>query len=512
MPLIVKVPWMEKLAGTVISAPVELIDIYPTAAALTRSGPVANASALDGVDFSPVLLAAAASNTAGAVAVAAPRVQRTRTFSDFPRCGEELENPQASWPTSAFEKNYCKSDATSAIFAMGYSLRSENMRYTRWMRWNGTALAVHPDGWLDDDDATPSLLGEELYDHTGDDGTDFDKFPLGHSNLAAKPAMAAQLKTHRAILASFFRDGDESVAFASADSAGPRQIRRAKADDTLALHDYGAMRTGESPPVNATMCEAESCLVSPTNCSYRAECQGCGALCFGSDPADAGWDLYLNSTGLSLQTGASNVWAGILAGGNASHPAPLDGLLRTADIVLTWNSVQPKPPPAAYDWGDLPDALERAYANGGRLMMLLWAGTVRTPSWVYDLGVEMVANSSGGAVPNYLSPKYQDLVRTVHKDLAAFLRSKAPANKAFMALQPCLGATGDDTPFHPGSYTVLDKALESRIRAAWPEYYRNMSLFLHNDAFAPEIAANQMVLLVNGEDSFPDWWVNENLP
>ena len=39
-----------------------------------------------------------------------------------------------------------------------------------------------------------------------------------------------------------------------------------------------------------------------------------------------------------------------------------------------------------------------------------------------------------------------------------------------------------------------------------------MSLFLHNDAFAPEIAANQMVLLVNGEDSFPDWWVNENLP
>ena len=233
MPLIVKVPWMEKLAGTVISAPVELIDIYPTAAALTRSGPVANASALDGVDFSPVLLAAAAANTAGAVAVAAPRVQRTHTFSDFPRCGEELENPQASWPTSAFEKNYCKSDATSAIFAMGYSLRSENMRYTRWMRWNGTALAVHPDGWLDDDDATPSLLGEELYDHTGDDGTDFDKFPLGHSNLAAKPAMAAQLKTHRAILASFFRDGDESVAFASADSAG--QICRAKADDTLAL-------------------------------------------------------------------------------------------------------------------------------------------------------------------------------------------------------------------------------------------------------------------------------------
>ena len=56
-------------------------------------------------------------------------------------------------------------------------------------------------------------LGEELYDHTGDDGTDFDKFPLGHENLASKPAMAAVLNTHRRLLASFFRDGNESVAF-----------------------------------------------------------------------------------------------------------------------------------------------------------------------------------------------------------------------------------------------------------------------------------------------------------
>ena len=56
-------------------------------------------------------------------------------------------------------------------------------------------------------------LGEELYDHTGDDGTDFDQFPIGHANLAGRPTMAAQLKTHRAILASFFRDKDEAVAF-----------------------------------------------------------------------------------------------------------------------------------------------------------------------------------------------------------------------------------------------------------------------------------------------------------
>ena len=243
-----------------------------------------------------------------------------------------------------------------------------------------------------------------------------------------------------------------------------------------------------APPINVTLCEAESCLVSPTNCSSRPECQGCGGLCFGSDPSDPGWDLYRNSTGLSVQTGAKNVWDGKLAG-----PGPLDGVLRSADIVLSWASVQPKPPPAPYDWGDLPGAVERAYKNGGRLIMLLWAGTSRTPTWVYDhpFNVEKVAKSTkgdGGLVPNYLNPKYQELVKTVHKDLAAFLRSKAPANRAFMALQPCLGATGDDCPFHPGkSWKVLDQALATKIQAEWNQYYRNISLFLQNDAFAPEV-------------------------
>jgi hypothetical protein len=137
------------------------VDIYPSAAALTHSGTPTNASALDGVDFTPVLLTAAAANTkTGSVEVAVRRArqQRTHTFSDFPRCGEEqLPANPADWPTSAYEKNYCKSSSVTDIFAMGYSLRSANMRYTRWMRWNGTALAVREDGWLDDSAATPSL-------------------------------------------------------------------------------------------------------------------------------------------------------------------------------------------------------------------------------------------------------------------------------------------------------------------------------------------------------------------
>ena len=161
VPLIVKVPWIQNLAGTVITAMVELIDVYPSAAALTQSGTLANISSLDGVDFSPVLLAAAAANTDKDntnVVRHRTQQQRTHAFSDFPRCGEEqLPQDSMDWPTSAYEKNYCKSAAPSDIFAMGYSVRSEHMRYTRWMRWNGTALAVSADGWLDDSASTISL-------------------------------------------------------------------------------------------------------------------------------------------------------------------------------------------------------------------------------------------------------------------------------------------------------------------------------------------------------------------
>ena len=44
---------------------------------------------------------------------------------------------------------------------------------------------------------------QELYDHTGDDGTDLDKFPLGHVNLAAtgpSRAKSASRSLRRALL------------------------------------------------------------------------------------------------------------------------------------------------------------------------------------------------------------------------------------------------------------------------------------------------------------------------
>lgn len=129
-----------------------------------------------------------------------------------------------AWPTTAFESDYCKSAHARDIWAMGYSVRSLELRYTRWMRWDGDALAVGLDGWSDGPKSAPtSLLGEELYDHTGDDGTDFDAFPLGHANLinaaAAGGQWAAELATLRLVLAKFFRDKDKCIAFSPESKA-----------------------------------------------------------------------------------------------------------------------------------------------------------------------------------------------------------------------------------------------------------------------------------------------------
>ena len=50
--------------------------------------------------------------------------------------------------------------------AMGYSIRSDRWRYTLWVKWDGAKLAPIWD----------AVVGEELYDHDGDDGMDTDGF------------------------------------------------------------------------------------------------------------------------------------------------------------------------------------------------------------------------------------------------------------------------------------------------------------------------------------------------
>ena len=159
VPLIIRAPWLGSAAfNRTVPDLVELVSLFPTMAALAGSpSPVfSNGSALplDGADFSRVLLARNAS------------LDTRFAYSQFPRCD--------GGNTFQAAHNYCKSSSAADMDWMGYSVRDTRFRYTRWLKWDGDALRGR---W----DLTPE--GEELYDHAGDDGSDFDKFPVGWRNL-----------------------------------------------------------------------------------------------------------------------------------------------------------------------------------------------------------------------------------------------------------------------------------------------------------------------------------------
>ena len=180
VPLVIRAPWLgSAAAGRTVPDLVELVSLFPTMGTLAGTpAPVfANGTALplDGDDFARVLSTPNASlNTPFA-------------YSQFPRC-------DGGDPYMAAH-NYCKSSAAKDMDWMGYSVRGARFRYTRWLRWDGAALRGR---W----DAPPE--GEELYDHAADDGSDFDKFPVGWKNLVNDSTYAEDKRRLADALRNFF--------------------------------------------------------------------------------------------------------------------------------------------------------------------------------------------------------------------------------------------------------------------------------------------------------------------
>ena len=170
VPLIVKVPWLPRTHGVRSQALVEIVDLFPTALelmGLASAAAVPDFAQLEGTSFAPLLLAAASGGAAGAALLGSGASWKNATFTQYPRCRSDAKGaPPQTEPWVAPSDNACTAVEDSNFDAMGYSIRSDRWRYTLWVKWDGAKLAPIWD----------AVVGEELYDHDGDDGMDTDGF------------------------------------------------------------------------------------------------------------------------------------------------------------------------------------------------------------------------------------------------------------------------------------------------------------------------------------------------
>ena len=206
-----RVPWMA--AATVeVRHLVELVSVMPTLAHLAGlTMPPNEPLPLDGHSLLPLMEAAAAAavalregGSAAALLPAASQAPPQQALTQFPRClkiwGHGVQRNQ-SLPEWQF--NDCDDVRREDFTHMGYSIRTERYRFTRWYPWNGTTLRPV---W-----AADFAVGntDELYDHDGDDGSTFGGQHEA-SNLAGEGGMAVVVQQLLAQLEKAFgRRADE---------------------------------------------------------------------------------------------------------------------------------------------------------------------------------------------------------------------------------------------------------------------------------------------------------------
>ncbi|KAJ8598142.1 hypothetical protein CTAYLR_007412 [Chrysophaeum taylorii] len=148
----VRVPLMIRAKGLLEPAtrsdPVELVDLYPTLAALA------------GIDIS--FVANETAPLAGRDLFSSSSSTTVFARSQFPRCvgGENYnDNYYVNRSYPLWYLNDCNDVPRELFTHMGYSIRNETWRFTAWFEWDGDALAPR------------TQVAIELYNHTDDDGT-----------------------------------------------------------------------------------------------------------------------------------------------------------------------------------------------------------------------------------------------------------------------------------------------------------------------------------------------------
>ena len=149
VPMMIRAPWKKESMGKSTRAFAELVDLYPTLVELAGLPPASEEN-LDGSSLATLF-----DNP--------ERVIKNVTLSQYPRC----LNAKSS-------SDLCTGVPREKFDYMGYSMRTDDYRYTEWVKWNGTKLKPEWD----------KQVGVELYSHVGDTGNDFDAFE--NENIASK--------------------------------------------------------------------------------------------------------------------------------------------------------------------------------------------------------------------------------------------------------------------------------------------------------------------------------------
>eukprot|EP00756_Hemistasia_phaeocysticola_P024467 Hpha_TRINITY_DN15950_c1_g11::TRINITY_DN15950_c1_g11_i1::g.70714::m.70714/K01136/IDS; iduronate 2-sulfatase len=148
VPLIIRVPWIDGASsGKRTKALVELVDLYKTVCDVMGVQLPDDTVPIDGVSLKPVL------------------EDPTRTVKDvalsaFPRCAHEGMPVYGQRGLPGGADNSCLEVERTDFTWMGYTMRTDQYRYTEWVRWNGTDLTPI---WSD-------IKATELYNHTLDTG------------------------------------------------------------------------------------------------------------------------------------------------------------------------------------------------------------------------------------------------------------------------------------------------------------------------------------------------------
>ena len=186
VPLIIRAPWLANSIGQRSKALVEMVDMYPTLAALSGlPPPETEGQGLNGTSLLPIF------------EMPATAIVKAAAFSQFAKGAggptDGVNNWGDSLPVNFSVWNKFHRNATKL---MGYTIRTDEWRYTAWFEFSDVAIRPLTDGY--------HSLGRELYDHRGDTGLWID-WPGENVNLVDRSELATIVNALHAAILGYIR-------------------------------------------------------------------------------------------------------------------------------------------------------------------------------------------------------------------------------------------------------------------------------------------------------------------